>query len=342
MDQTLTDKQYLMRAYDLAQTIVGTTSPNPWVGAVLVTADGRVFEGTTAPNRGRHAEAAALEAAGDAAKGAIIYCTLEPCANVGFNPACCQLLIDAGVSRVVTGMVDPDERTNGVGLDRLRKAGIDTTVLDLGGIIERQLAPFIKHRRTGRPFVWLKLAMTLDGRIAAPDSTSKWITGAAARENVHKLRSQCDAIIVGAGTVRADNPSLTVRLNDEVQKRQPLRVVLGNIPEDAKVNPAMEWKQGLSELLDELGKQGCLQVMVEGGARTAGDFHRAGLIDRYAFYYAPALMGGEDSIPAMSGNGASTITEAMRGRLVDVQRLGEDVRIDFEPINNPTQQVKAV
>ena len=178
----------------------------------------------------------------------------------------------------------------------------------------------------------LKLAATLDGRTAAPDGSSRWITGPEARGDVHRLRAESDAVLVGAGTVRADDPALTVRDDSEqLSGRQPLRVVLGHAPAEARVHPALEVDGDLGAVLDELGRRGVLQLLVEGGAHVAHEFHRDGLVDRYVFYIAPAFLGGDDGRPVFAGPGAATMADAWRGRLVSVRRLGADVRIDVEP-----------
>jgi diaminohydroxyphosphoribosylaminopyrimidine deaminase/5-amino-6-(5-phosphoribosylamino)uracil reductase len=193
--------------------------------------------------------------------------------------------------------------------------------------VRQQLAPYLKHRQTGRPWVVLKLAASLDGRTAAPDGTSQWITGEAARADAHRLRAESDAVLVGAATVRADDPSLTVRL---VEGPDPLRVVLGRAPDDAKVQPALEVGGDLGEVLDLLGSKGVLQLLVEGGASVAHDFHAAGLVDRYVVYLAPALFGGDDGRGLFSGVGAPTIHDVWRGRIVGVTPLGEDLKIEME------------
>jgi diaminohydroxyphosphoribosylaminopyrimidine deaminase / 5-amino-6-(5-phosphoribosylamino)uracil reductase len=193
--------------------------------------------------------------------------------------------------------------------------------------VSEQLAPYLKHRRTGRPWVVLKLASTLDGRIGAPDGSSQWITGEIARRDVHRLRALSDAVLVGAGTIRADDPELTARV-EPPPSRQPLRVVLGRAPSDARVHPALELSGDLEAVLDDLGGRGVLQVLVEGGAGVAGAFHRAGLVDRYVLYLAPALAGGEDGRPMFAGLGAPTVSEFFRGTLVSVERMGDDLRVE--------------
>jgi len=322
------DETMMRRAIRNAATSRTAVSPRPWVGAVLVTADGEVHDGATEPAPGRHAEVVALDAAGpEASRGATVFSTLEPCSHVNITGACADALVAAGVARVVVGVEDPDERVRGTGIARLRDAGIDVTVGVCADDVTRQLAPYLTHRRTGRPYVVLKLAATLDGRTAAPDGTSQWITGEAARVDAHRLRAESDAILVGAGTVRADDPSLTVR---HVSGRDPLRVVLGTAPPGARIRPALERNGDLGVILDELGGRGVVQLLVEGGATVARDFHAAGLVDRYVVYLAPALMGGDDGRSLFAGAGAPTIADAWRGRIIDVARLGDDIRIDLE------------
>jgi diaminohydroxyphosphoribosylaminopyrimidine deaminase/5-amino-6-(5-phosphoribosylamino)uracil reductase len=321
----MTDGQVMDRALALAAAVRGTTSPNPWVGCVLQAADGRTFEGATQPPGGPHAEAVALAAAGDAARGATAWVTLEPCSHHGRTPPCADALVDAGVTRVVVAIEDPDEQVAGRGVERLRAAGVEVEVGCRGTEAADQLAPYLKHRRTGRPYVVLKLAASLDGRTAAPDGSSRWITGEEARTDAHRLRAESDAVLVGAGTVRDDDPSLTVR---HVDGRDPLRVVLGHAPEGAKVHPCLELTGSLDGVLDELGSRDVLQVLVEGGATVAGAFHRAGLVDRYVLYLAPALFGGDDGPGVFTGPGAPTIAEVWRGRIVAVERLGGDLRVE--------------
>jgi diaminohydroxyphosphoribosylaminopyrimidine deaminase/5-amino-6-(5-phosphoribosylamino)uracil reductase len=316
------------RALELAASVRGSTSPNPWVGCVLEAADGRVFEGATAPPGGPHAEAAALALAGDAAAGSTVWVTLEPCAHHGRTPPCADALIDAGVRRVVVAIEDPDGNVAGRGIDRLRAAGVEVEVGVSGDRARELLAPYLKHRTTGRPWVVLKLASSLDGRTAAPDGTSQWITGDAARADAHRLRAASDAVMVGAGTVRADDPSLTVR---HIDGPDPVRVVLGTAPIDAKVHPCLELTGKPDEILDELGARGVLQVLIEGGATVAGEFHRAGVVDRYVLYLAPALFGGDDARPLLAGPAAATIEDVWRGRIVSVTPLGDDLRIELEP-----------
>jgi len=271
----------------------------------------------------------ALTAAGSHAHGATLYSTLEPCAHHGLTPPCTETIVAAGVSRVVVAVLDPDPRVAGRGVEELRQAGIEVTVGVAADEAAELLAPYLKHRRTGRPWVVLKLAATLDGRIAAPDGTSKWLTGAEARADAHRLRAASDAVLVGAGTVRSDDPQLTVRIDPEPD-RQPVRVVLGKAPAGARVLPAMEMNGEPGAVLDELGAQGILQVLVEGGATVAHAFHHDRMVDRYVVYLAPALFGGNDAVPMFAGAGASTMEGLWRGRLVSVTRLGDDLRVELE------------
>lgn len=329
------DSAAMQEAIELAAAVRATTAPNPWVGCVVEAADGRRFTGATRPPGGPHAEAVALAAAGDAARGATVWTTLEPCSHHGRTPPCADALVAAGVARVVVGIEDPDPQVAGRGIERLRAPGIEVEVGVGANEVQAQLAPYLKHRTTGRPWVVLKLGATLDGRTGAPDGSSRWITGEAARADAHGLRAESDAILVGAGTVRADDPALTVR---HVEGRDPLRVVLGTAPEGAKVHPALELTGDLGGVLDELGALGVLQVLVEGGATVAGAFHRAGLVDRYVLYLAPALFGGDDARPLFAGPGAPTMAELWRGEIAEVTPLGPDLRIDLVPAPAPDLQ----
>jgi diaminohydroxyphosphoribosylaminopyrimidine deaminase/5-amino-6-(5-phosphoribosylamino)uracil reductase len=327
-----TEGEHMSRAIELAAMARTTASPNPWVGCVIATAVGRTFEGFTQPPGGPHAEAVALAAAartGADLGGATAHVTLEPCSHHGRTPPCADALIRAGVATVVVGIEDPDPLVGGRGIERLRDAGVEVRVGDQADAVNRQLAPYLKHRRTGRPWVVLKLAATLDGRTAARDGSSQWITGDEARTDAHQLRAESDAVIVGAGTVRADDPELTVRL---VEGDDPLRVVLGRAPVGARVHPCVEFSGDLGAVLDDLGARGVVQAMVEGGASVAGAFHRAGLVDRYVLYLAPALCGGDDGRPLFAGPGAPSVQDLWRGAIMSVERLGADLRVELEAL----------
>jgi diaminohydroxyphosphoribosylaminopyrimidine deaminase/5-amino-6-(5-phosphoribosylamino)uracil reductase len=330
------DRECMTRAIAAAWRVRCITAPNPWVGAVVRTDDGHMFEGATMEPGHAHAEVVALAQAGDAARGATVYVTLEPCSHTGRTGPCTEALIDAGVRRVVVGIEDPDPLVAGTGVARLRDAGIEVHVGVQAEKVANQLAPYLKHRRSGRPWVVLKLASTLDGGTAAPNGSSQWITSPQARADGHRLRAESDAILVGAGTVRRDDPSLTVRdylppvlpVDGTVD---PIRVVLGKVPEDARVRPCLELSGDLGGVLDQLGGDGVLQLLVEGGAGVAGDFHRAGLVDRYVIYVAPALFGGDDANGLFEGAGAWDIADLWRGRFVSVERVGDDLRVEMAP-----------
>ena len=324
------DLIHMRRAIEVAATVRTSTAPNPWVGCVIVTADGRTFEGATHPPGGAHAEAAALaqaEEAGADVTGATVYVTLEPCSHLGRTAPCADALVDAKVGRVVVALDDPDWTVAGQGLRRLRTHGVKVETGVEAAAVEEQLRPYLVHRRTGRPYVILKLAATLDGGTAAPDGSSRWITGPAARADVHRLRAESDAVLVGAGTVRADDPELTVR---DAEGPDPLRVVLGTAPPEAKVHPCLEFQvQGdLGPMLDDLGERGVLQLLVEGGATVAASFHHRDLVDRYVLYLAPALFGGNDALGLFNGRGAATMADVWRGHIEAVTKLGEDLRVD--------------
>ena len=324
------DDTLMAAALAAAASVRTSTAPNPWVGAAIDAGGGTVHVGATHPPGGMHAEVAAIAAAHDAGadlRGATLATTLEPCCSTGRTGPCTDAIIDAGITRVLIGIEDPDENVRGRGIERLRTAGVTVESGVEQQAVEDQLAAYLHHRRTGRPYVIVKLAATADGRTAAPDGTSQWITGEVARTDTHRLRAESQAILVGAGTVRVDNPALTVRY---VEGTDPRRIVLGTAPADAAIQPCLEWRGDLPQLLDQLGADGVLQLMVEGGASTTAQFHAEGLIDRYVIYVAPAVFGGDDARPMFIGNGAPTIDTLPRGRFVSVRHLGEDIRIDLD------------
>ena len=328
----MTDHDYMMKAIEAASLVRLRTSPNPWVGCVIVTVDGQVFVGATEAPGGRHAEVVALDAAKAAradTKDATVFTTLEPCSHHGRTGPCTEVLISAGVSRVVSAIKDPDQLVGGQGFAALRSAGVTVDIGLCTDLVTEQLRPYLHHRITGRPFVILKLASTLDGRTAATDGTSQWITGERARKAAHQLRAESDAIVVGSGTVRRDNPTLTTRL---VDGPSPRRIVLGHAPEQANVHPCLEWDKSLSELLDTLGNDGVLQLMVEGGATVASSFHQQNLVDRYVLYVAPAFMGGNDGAPLFNGESAPSMQQLWRGTLRNVRQLESDIEVT---IDNP-------
>ncbi len=322
------DEELMARAVAVAARARLVAPPNPWVGA-LVVEDGTVIaEGATQAPGDSHAEVEALALAGERARGATLVVTLEPCDHVGRTGACTEAILAAGVTRVVVGIEDPDEKVAGRGIARLRDAGLEVTVGPGASLVTEQLAPYLWHRRTGRPYVVAKVAATLDGVTAMADGTSQWITGEAARADAHELRAQSQAIIVGAATVRVDDPRLTARVGDRVL--EPLRVVLGEAPPRARVRPCLEYTGDLANLLDDLGSRGVLQALVEGGAAVTSSFVEAGLINRFAWYVAPAVAGARATRAALSDLSTPSIGALRRGRVVGVRRIGEDVRLDVE------------
>lgn len=332
------DAARMVQAIEVAAGARFVAPPNPWVGCVVVCTNGSTFAGATEQPGGRHAEIVALDAAraaGADVRGATVFTTLEPCSHHGRTPPCVEALKNAGVGRVVSALIDPDPNVAGRGLNALRDAGV-AVVIGVGETeVAEQLRPYLHHRRTGRPYVVLKMAATLDGRIAAADGTSQWITGPEARAAVHRYRAESGAVIVGAGTVRADDPSLTVR---HLIGPDPRRVVLGRAPRAARVHPCLEWSRddgSLGDLLDRLGSEGVLQVLVEGGAQVAAGFHSEHLVDRYIIHLAPALMGGDDGSSVFNGPGASTIGDVWRGEIVSTRLLGTDLEIQLIPKDRP-------
>lgn len=334
----MTNHEALMRrAMHMAQTARLHARPNPWVGAVIVCTDGRVFEGATQPPGGPHAEIVALTNAVDAGSdtsGATLYSTLEPCSHTGRTGPCTEAIISAGVSHVVVGITDPDALVAGSGLSRLREAGLQVTDGVCADEVSFQLGPYVHHRRTGRPFVMLKMASTLDARTALPDGP-RWITGEQARGRVHELRAQSDAIVVGAKTVLADDPELTVRHSDGPS---PRRIVLSrstDIPTTAKVHPCTIWGGPLDALLDELGQQNIVQLMVEGGPTVATEFHSQGLVNQYVFHIAPMVSGSSTAPGVFVGDTQLSLDEC---RIISTTTLGDDIEIILEPL---TQKVGA-
>jgi diaminohydroxyphosphoribosylaminopyrimidine deaminase/5-amino-6-(5-phosphoribosylamino)uracil reductase len=310
----MTDEELLARALDLAERGRGTTVPNPVVGAVLMK-DGQVVgEGWHERAGGPHAEIVALEAAGERARGATLYVTLEPCAHHGRTGPCADALVAAGVARVVAAVDDPDPRTNGAGLERLRAAGV--TVELAGGELEWlarvQNEAFRVWVARGRPFVTYKAAITLDGRVTVPGS--RWVTGEESRRRVHELRARVDAVGVGMGTVRADNPQLTAR--DVGAERQPRRLAFGRGPLPA--GSELELLDGpLEEELARLAEEGVQSLLLEGGPTLATSFAVAGLLDKLVLFVAPTLAG---SGPRWLGE----LSEAVELRRMQAEPVGED------------------
>jgi diaminohydroxyphosphoribosylaminopyrimidine deaminase/5-amino-6-(5-phosphoribosylamino)uracil reductase len=336
----------MRRALALGAEGLGATSPNPSVGAVVLDRDGRVAgEGRTAPVGGPHAEVRALDAAGGAARGGTAVVTLEPCDHVGRTGPCTAALIRAGVSRVLFGVADPDPVASGGG-DTLRAAGVQV----VGGVLGEQAAHGLRYWlaavRRRRPYVVWKYAATLDGRVAAADGSSRWITAGPARRDVHDLRAGVDAIVAGVGTVLTDDPALTVRRDPTDPPRRPLRVVLdsaGRTPSGARVrdSSAPTWIVTSAErpgaagrvdpagVLDDLYARGVRAVLLEGGPTLAGVFLRAGLVDEVVGYLAPKLLGA--GAAALGDAGVATIGAAIDLEIIDVTRLGPDLRVTAVP-----------
>lgn len=308
-----------------SRAVLGTTSPNPPVGAVVLDATGSlVGTGATEPPGGAHAEVLALAQAGGRARGGTVVVTLEPCDHLGRTGPCTQALLAAGISRVVYAQ---DDVARG-GAARLRAAGLQ---IERTGEVIEPLEPWLGAQRLGRPFVTWKCASTLDGRVAAADGSSRWITGESSRADVHRLRAEVDAVLVGVGTVLADDPELTARLPaGPLAGRQPLRVVLdrsGRTPADARVQPALVLAEPPAQALAILAERGVVSALLESGPTLAAAFVQAGLVDRVICYLAPALLGAG---PSMVGPiGVGTISQALRLRLDEVTCTGEDVRLTF-------------
>lgn len=364
------DIGWMRRALELAEHGRRTVSPNPLVGCVLVRGGEVVGEGGHERAGGPHAEIAALADAGDRARGATAYVTLEPCAHTGRTGPCADALIAAGVTRVVMALPDPNPVATG-GAERLRAAGVE--VVDGVGEEEAraQNEVFLHGLATGRPFVTLKCALSVDGRIAAADGTSQWLTGPEARAAAHRLRAEADAVVVGSGTVLADDPALTVRLPDHTGGR-PVRVVLDGrarttaahrvldaeaptlIAVTAQADggavdklrdagaelvtlPSGDGGVDLTALLAELWRRDVRSVLVEGGAEVLGSFLRAGLWDRLTVHVAALLLGASGRA-ALAGDRIATLADAPRLRLEHVTTAGDDVLITYRPVTPTVQE----
>ena len=359
------DDDAMARALELGASVRSRTAPNPWVGCVLVAPDGTVAgEGTTEPPGGRHAERVALDAAGPRARDATAYVTLEPCAHVGRTGPCADALIDVGVARVVVAVEDPDPQVAGQGIDRLRAAGLTVDVGVGADAAAALLAPYLHHRRTGRAHCVVKLAVSLDGKIAAADGTSQWLTGDIARADGHRLRAESQAVVIGSGTALADEPALTVR-DAPAPLHPPLRVLLdarGRVPArgplfdvvsaptlicttdrapasvidawhaaGAKVEVLPASPTGgvdLASVLALLGARDVLQALVEGGGTLAGAALDTGRVDRLVVYVAPIVL-GDDARPGFATGGPTTLAAATRWELVSSVRLGDDMRLEY-------------
>lgn len=361
MEQEAQDRKWMRRAISLARLSEGGTRPNPPVGAVVVRGGRKIGEGRHRCAGCAHAEVEALDACREPVAGAALYVTLEPCCTHGRTPPCTDRILRERIARVVVGCRDENGCHCGRGLEILRARGVDVVY----GVCEQEarelVLPFFTHIRTGYPFVTLKLGLTLDGRIADRAGASRWITGEAARAEVQRLRRRADAVLVGAGTVLADDPSLLCRAGGGEKLLRVVADARGATPPSAKVftdeaaartilatvsgaagpkrrawaaHGARVWtfpadKSGrvpLKRLLRRLGDEGCLHVLCEGGGALAGALHDAGLIDEYCFFYAPAVLGDVGAVPAVAG-AACRLSEMPRLRLVETRTFGQDVMV---------------
>ena len=355
----VTDEDYMREALRIARYAEGRTSPNPLVGAVIVR-DGRIIaEGWHRKAGTPHAEIHALRMAGDLARGATLYVTLEPCSHYGRTGPCAKAVAEAGIARVVVAMQDPNPKVAGRGMEMLRAAGVEVRCGVLATEAARLNEVFLHWITTGLPFVALKTAMTLDGKIATHTGDSQWITGEASRLRVHELRDRYDAILVGIGTVLHDDPSLTTRLPDR-QGKNPLRIVLDSMartPRAAKLltdgaaptliavtarapqERVAALRQAGAEvlvcgegsrvdaqaLLKALGEREISSVFVEGGGRVNASLLAAGLVDKVYAFVAPKLVGGRDALTPVEGTGVERLSDAVTLTELAAETVGEDV-----------------
>jgi diaminohydroxyphosphoribosylaminopyrimidine deaminase/5-amino-6-(5-phosphoribosylamino)uracil reductase len=354
------DRRFMRLALRLARRGLGRTSPNPPVGAVVVARNAVAGRGFHSRAGLPHAEIEALRAAGKRARGATVYVTLEPCAHHGRTPPCTEALVAAGVRRVVVGTADPNPHVPSDGMGRLRAAGIDVVTGVLTAECAALIAPFRKHVTSGLPWVTLKLAASLDGRIATVTGDARWITGEDSRRYAHRLRAEHDAILVGAETVRCDDPELTCRLRGG---RNPLRVVLDGrlrVPAAARVVatatstptlvltgrrvpvarlrplvacgaevvqlPDVDGRLAWRAVLRTLGRRGVMSVLIEGGATVAAAALRAGGVDRLLIFVAPTLIGG-DGVPMVGALGVRRVARALRTGPLVVRRFAADLLV---------------
>jgi len=356
------DEKYMRMALRIAEKARGRTSPNPMVGAVIVK-NGRVIASGYHRKAGEpHAEANALMRAGSSAKGSTLYVTLEPCSHTNKRtPPCCPLVVETGIKRVVVAMIDPNPNVSGDGIRRLRKEGIQVTTGVLESEAKKLNEAFVKHVSSRMPFVTLKLAQTLDGKIATSSGESKWITGEQARKEGHKLRDSHDAILVGINTVLSDDPSLTTRVPGG---KDPVRVIVDSslrIPLNARVltqkSPARtvlatlsgstrkigklrksgaeviraRSKNGrvdLRDLMRKLGRMGIMSILIEGGSEVNASALKAGIVDKVVLFVAPILMTGSDSICSVGGSSPLRLAHAVRLRDLSCSKVGDDLMIE--------------
>jgi diaminohydroxyphosphoribosylaminopyrimidine deaminase / 5-amino-6-(5-phosphoribosylamino)uracil reductase len=360
----LSDEAFIGRAIELAGRGRGLVSPNPMVGAVVVSGGETMGEGWHEGPGTPHAEVVALNRAGERARGATLYTSLEPCVHYGRTPPCTGAIVRAGIARVVVSATDPNPVVDGRGLRTLREAGVDVLDGVRVGEAERLNEAFAKHVRTGMPFVTWKAALSLDGKVAARDGSSRWITGEGARADAHRLRGSADAIVVGAGTALADDPALTVR-DPGYRGRPPTRVLVdarGRVDEgralfddaaptivattelaprarrdawlaagaEVLVFESEDERVPLPALLNDLGKRDVQGVLLEGGPTLAWSAVERGLVDKLVVYLAPKLVGGANAAGALGGEGFWPISEALPVRIRSVERVGEDVRVEAD------------
>jgi diaminohydroxyphosphoribosylaminopyrimidine deaminase/5-amino-6-(5-phosphoribosylamino)uracil reductase len=355
----MTDEEYIRRTLVLAKRAVGRTSPNPMVGALLVKQGKIISEGYHKKAGTAHAEVVAIERAGKEAAGSTLYVSLEPCCHKDKRtPPCTEKIIAAGIKKVVIAMKDPNPKVSGKGMQKLRRAGIELRTGVLEDKARRLNEFFIKHISTGLPFVVLKVAMTLDGKIATPEGESQWITGEKARKEVHRLRASVDAVMTAIGTVKADNPQLTCRA---VRGKHPVRVIIDPALEmmpDARIltcpprtivvthvsspegKKASLMQKGVSFLgyegkrldlawlMKELHAMGIISVLVEGGSSLNSSCLEAGIVDKAIFYIAPKIIGGKESFPAVGGAIFRRLDNAYRMARTEVRRVGDDIVIE--------------
>jgi diaminohydroxyphosphoribosylaminopyrimidine deaminase / 5-amino-6-(5-phosphoribosylamino)uracil reductase len=359
------DRRMMARALELAARGIGLVSPGPLVGCVIVNAGEIVGEGFYTYERIKHAETFAVEQAGDRACGATAYISLEPHAHQGRTPPCTQALIKAGIKRVVAPIEDPNPRVSGRGFAHLREAGVEVCVGLLAKEATRLNEAYIHYMQTGRPFVHLKMAVSLDGKVATRTGDSRWITGEESRARVHELRHQYDAIMVGGGTVRGDDPLLTDR-SGKRRRRSLVRVVIdprlriscesqlvrtanefpllvfAGADLNASVASTLQFLgvdviseaaigRGIGSDFAELGRRLIQSVLVEGGAKLAGFLLDHGLVNKVTFFIAPMIIGGLDAPSAIGGVGAEKIADSLQLDRVEVKRWGRDVEITGYP-----------
>ncbi len=353
---------HMQRALDLARRAVGSVSPNPAVGAVVVRDGAVIAEGHTQPPGGAHAEIEALRRARSRTTGAVLYTTLEPCAHHGRTPPCTQAIIHAGIAEVRSAVTDPNPRVNGAGFDQLREAGIAVSVGECEDQAREIIEAYARHVVTGTPFVTAKFAASLDGKIATATGESRWITGEQARAYAHELRAATDAIMVGIGTALTDDPQLTARnARGNPRPRQPTRVVVDSdarLPPTARMlsepghtivavsdapdarcraleqagarvvhAPSHDGAVDLGALLAELGRNNTTSVLVEGGGALHGSLFDAGLVDKVVAFIAPTIIGGAGAPSPVAGAGAQHIADAALLTRVRTLPLGRDVAI---------------